>query len=137
MYACPSDSPSLLHPLCIVACQHVCSCIAVQACPGHPSSGLTPWVEYVNASPPLHSCIQTWVPLYCCAGMSRSSLLWSCTLVIIYICISTCVHVHLIPHTYSTPFALLHANLCGSICVPETPFDNIGLFFFWFSLKEL
>ena len=61
----------------------------------------------------LHSCVQTCVPLCGAKCMSQSPLLWSHTLVRMCTCISTCMHVHLTSHIWSTPFEKSCTNMCA------------------------
>ena len=70
-------TPEVLHPLCIVTQKHGCSCMALCMCPSHLISGPTPSLECVHSSvhvlmstwvpnscaPPLHSYMETWVPM--------------------------------------------------------------------------
>ena len=93
--------------------------VPLYVCCCHLTSGLTPWLEclYVSVhvftstwlpmSPqtPMHSYMETWVPLWGTVFVSQSLHFCPPTLVRICTCISTCIHVHLTPHVCFTPLA--------------------------------
>ena len=75
---CLPYTPQLVHPLWIVTWKVGCPCVSLCLCPIHPGCGPTPCLECGHASvhefmstwllmsgpPPLHSLMETWVPLY-------------------------------------------------------------------------
>ena len=57
----------------------------------------------MSVSHPLNSYMETWVPLCGTVVVSQWPHFCSHTLVRMYTCISTCIHVHLTPHVCSSP----------------------------------
>ena len=92
----------------------LCGCV----CPSHPTCGPTPFLECVHASvdefmyiwlpmsdaSPMHSLMETWVPLYGSVFVSQVSHFCSHTLFRMCTCISTCIYIHFTPHIRSTPY---------------------------------
>ena len=110
-------------------------------CPSHLISVPTPCLECVYASvhvlmstwvpnsspPPLHSYMETGVPMCGTVCMFQSVHFWSHTLFRTCTCLSTCIYVHLTPHVSSTPYGWLHGNLCSCmwhcVCPHHPPSD--------------
>ena len=105
-------------PLCIVWWKPGCPCMAVCLCPSLLISVATPCLECVQASvhefmstwllmsgpPPMHSLMETWVPLYGSVFVSQSSHFCCHTFFRMCTCISTWIYVYLTPHVWSTPY---------------------------------
>ena len=86
MNLCPPGCFCLVHLLCIVWWKPGCPCMAVCLCPSHLISVATPCLECVHASvhefmstwlltcgpPPMHSLMETLVPLYGSVFVSQS-----------------------------------------------------------------
>ena len=78
MNLCLPYTPCLVHPLWIVTWKVGCPCVSLHVCPSHLIFVATPCLECVHASvhefmstwllmsgpPPMHSLMETWVPLY-------------------------------------------------------------------------
>ena len=93
-------------------------CVSLHVCPSHLIFVPTPCLECVQASvhefmstwllmsgpPPLHSLMETWVPLYGSVFVSQSSHFCCHTLFRMCTCISTWIYVYLTPHVWSTPY---------------------------------
>ena len=89
-----------------------CPCVAVCVCSSHPASGHTPCLECVHVSVcefmhtwlpmfaphPMHSLMESSVPMYCSVFVSQSPHFCSHTLFRMCTCISICIYVHLTPH---------------------------------------
>ena len=107
-----------VHPFCIVWWKFGCPCVSLCLCPIHPGCGPTPCLECVHASvhkfmstwllmsgpPPLHSLMETWVPLYGSVFLSQSSHFCCHTLFRMCTCITTWIYVYLTPNVWSTPY---------------------------------
>ena len=137
---CAPDCPCLFHALCIVWWKHGCPCVALCVCHNHPTSVPPPWLECVHAlvhgfmstlllmlaQPPMHSLMETWVPLYVSVFVSQWPCLCSNILFRIFPCTSTWIYVHLTAHICSTPMHSLMetvgAPVCQCVCVPVTSF---------------
>ena len=90
-------------PLCIVSWKLVCPYISLCVCPSHPGCGPAPCFECVHASVhefmspcllmcvafPMHSFMETWVPLFVTVCVSQSPCLCFHTLFRMCTCIST------------------------------------------------
>ena len=110
----PMPGPPPLHSL----MERLHPCMAVCLCPSHLISGPKPCLECVHASvhkfmstwllmsgpPPMHSLMETWVPLYGSVFVSQSSHFCCHTLFRMCTCISTWIYVYLTPHVWSTPY---------------------------------
>ena len=95
-----------------------CPCVSLNVCPSHLIFVPTPCLECVHASvhefmstwllmsgpPPMHSLMETWVPLYGSVFVSQSSHFCCRTLFRMCTCISTWIYVYLTPHVWSTPY---------------------------------
>ena len=137
---CLPYTPCLVQPLWIVTWKIGCPCMSLCLWPIHPSCGPTPCIEWVQASvhefmstwllmsgpPPMHSLMETWVPLYGSVFVSQLSHFCCHTLFRMCTCISTWIYVYLTPHVWSTPYGYLHRKLgapvCHCMCVPVTLF---------------
>ena len=89
--ACVSQSPYF----CCYTLFRMCTCIST-------------WI-YVHLaayvwSTPMHSLMETWVPLYGSVFVSQSSHFCCHTLFRMCTCISTWIYVYLTPHVWSTPY---------------------------------
>ena len=109
-------------PLCVTACvsqsPYFCCYTLFRMCPIHSACGSTPCLESVHASvhefmstwllmcgpPPMHSLMETWVPLYGSVSVFQSSHFCCHTLFRMCTCISTWIYVYLTPHVWSTPY---------------------------------
>ena len=119
--------PCWLNPLQIVTWKHGFWNVALCVCPSHPACGPTPWLKCVHASVHvymstwltmsvshrLNSYMETWVPLCGTVVVSQWPHFCSHTLVRMYTCISTCIHVHLTPHVCSTHQSEVGAPIRG------------------------
>ena len=118
MNLCLPYTPCLVHPLWIVTWKVGCPCVSLHVCPSHLIFVPTPCLECVHASvhefmstwllmsgpPPMHSLMETWVPLYGSVFVSQSSHFCCHTLFRMCTCISTWIYVYLTPHVWSTPY---------------------------------
>ena len=136
MYLCQHDFHILIYPLCIVNWKHGFRGVAQCVC----SSQCTPCLECVHASihtymsiqfpiiaqPPMHSYMETWVPLCGTVCVSQSPHFWSHTLFRMCVCMSTCIYVHLTPNVTSNHYAYIHRNMGAPVwqcvCVSVTSF---------------
>ena len=138
MNLCPHGCLYLVHPLCIVWWKHACPCMAVCLCPSYLISVSTPCLECVHApvhefmstcllmsgTLPMHSLMETWVPLYGSVFVSQSSHFCVHTLFRMCTCISTWIYVCLTPHVWSTPIDSLLETwvpLCFTASVSQSP----------------
>ena len=64
---------------------------------------MSTWLS-LSAPPPMHTLMETWVPLYGSVFVSQSPHFCSHTLFRMCTCISTCIYVHMSPHDCSTPY---------------------------------
>ena len=132
----PMSTPYPMHslmetwvPLCGIVCSsqspYFCSPTLVRMC-----TCISTWI-YVHltahvCSIPMHSLMESWVPLYVSVFVSQSPYFCSLTLFRMCTCISTCIYVHLTAHVCSTPMHSLMANLGAPlgqcVCVPVTSF---------------
>ena len=129
--------PMSVHPLCIVWWKHGCACVALCVCHIHPTSSHTLWLDCVHVSvhefistwlpmsapPPMHSLMETWMPLYGSVFVSQSPHFCSHTLFRMCTCISTCIYVHLTPMLAKPPMDIYMAMwvpMCGTVC-PSHP----------------
>ena len=139
MNLCLPYTPCLVHPLWIVTWKVGCPCVSLHVCPSHLIFVPTPCLECVHASvhefmstwllmsgpPPMHSLMETWVPLYGSVFVSQSSHFCCHTLFRMCTCISTWIYVHLTPHVWSTPCMFdgnLGAPVWQCVCVPVISF---------------
>ena len=123
VHASVHEFMSTLHPmsgppLWIVTWKVGCPCVSLHVCPSHLNFVPTPCLECVHASVhefmstwllmsgplPMHSLMETWVPLYGSVFVSQSSYFCSHTLFRMCLCISTYIYVHLPPHVSSTSY---------------------------------
>ena len=118
MNLCPPGCLCLVHPFGIVIWKDWHPCMAVCLCLSHLISGPRPCLECVHASvhefmstwllmsgpPPMHSLMETWVPLYGSVFVYQSSFFCCHTLFRMCTCISTWIYVYLTPHVWSTPY---------------------------------
>ena len=123
VHASVHEFMSTLHPmsgppLWIVTWKVGCPCVSLHVCPSHLIFVPTPCLECVHASvhefmstwllmsgpPPMHSLMETWVPLYGSVFVSQSSHFCCHTLFRMCTCISTWIYVYLTPHVWSTPY---------------------------------
>ena len=109
MNLCLPYTPHLVHPLWIVTWKFGCPCVSLHVCPSHLIFVPTPCLEYVHTSvhefmstwllmsgpPPMHSLMETWVPLYGSVFLSQSSHFCCHTLFRMCTCISTWIYVYL------------------------------------------
>ena len=100
---CLTYAQYLVYPLWIVTWKVGCPCVSLCPCPIHPGCGPTPCLECVHASVhefmstwllmsgplPMHSLMETWVPLYGSVFVSQSSHFCCHTLFRMCTCIST------------------------------------------------
>ena len=96
-----------------------CPCVSLHVCPSHLIFVPAPCLECVHASvnefmstwllmsgpPPMHSLMETWVPLYESVFVSQSPCFCSYTLFRLCTYISTWIYVHLAAYVWSTPYA--------------------------------
>ena len=139
MNLCLPYTPCLVHPLWIVTWKVGCPCVSLHVCPSHLIFVATPCLECVHASvhefmstwhlmsgpPPMHSLMETWVPLYGSVFESQSSHFICLTLFRMCTCISTWIYVYLTPNVWSTPYGWLHGSwvpLCVTACVSQSPY---------------
>ena len=94
-------------PLCVTACvsqsPYFCCYTLFRMC-----TCISTWI-YVHLaayvwSTPMHSLMETWVPLYGSVFVSQSSHFCCHTLFRMCTCISTWIYVYLTPHVWSTPY---------------------------------
>ena len=137
---CPPYSPGLLHPICIVSWSLKCPYVSLCACPSCLMSVPTPCLECVYASvhvfmstwlaisgpTPMHSFIETWVPLCVTVCVSKSPCLWCHNLFRVCTCISSWINVHLTAHVWSSCYCIVWWKICvplyGSVFVPGHPY---------------
>ena len=129
----PSSGPAL----CILWCQVGCPCMAVCLCPSHIISDPTPCLECVHVSVhkfmstflsmsgphPLHSLMETWVPLYGSVFLSKSSYFCCHTLFRMCTCTSTGIYVYLTAVIWSSTMHTLMSSwvsLYGSVFVSQS-----------------
>ena len=107
----------------------------------HLISVLTPCLECVHASvdefmsiwlpmfgpAPMHSLMETWVPLFVIVHVSQSPCLWSHTFFRMCTCISTWIYVHLTSHILSTPMHSLMETGCSYMAVCLCPSHLISV----------
>ena len=116
---CIGSGPDISSQVDINSCTDACTHSKQGGlCPIHPGCGPAPCLEGVHASvhefmstwllmsgpPPLHSLMETWVPLYGSVFVSQSSHFCCHTLFRMCTCISTWIYVYLTPHVWSTPY---------------------------------
>ena len=108
----------LVQPIWIVTWKVGCPYVSLHGCPIHPGCGPTPCLECVHASvhefmstwllmsgaPPMHSLMETWVPLYGSVFVSQSPHFCCHTLFRMCTCISTWIYFYLTPQVWSTPY---------------------------------
>ena len=126
--------PMSCPPLWIVTWKVGCPCVSLHVCPSHLIFVATPCLECVHASvhefmstcllmsgpPPMHSLMETWVPLYVSVFVSQSPHFCCHTLFRMCTCTSTCIYVHLTAHVCPTPMHSLTetwVSLYGSMFV--------------------
>ena len=140
MNLCLPYTRSLVNSPRIVTWKFGCPCVSLCLCPIHPGCGPTPCLECAHASVhefmstwllmssplPMHSLMETWVPLYGSVFVSQSSHFCCHTLFRMCTCISTWIYVYVTAHIWSTPYGWLHGKLgapvCHCMCVPVTLF---------------
>ena len=139
MNLCLHYTPCLVHPLWIVTWKGGCPCVSPHVCPIHPGCGPTPCLECVQASVhefmstwllmsgplPMHSLMETWVPLYGSVFVSQSSHFCWHTLFRMCTWISTWIYVYLTPYVWSTPMDSYMESwvpLCVTACVSQSPY---------------
>ena len=105
-------------------------CVGSCVCHNHPNFCHTPWLECVHASVhefmstwlllsaplPMHSLMESRLPLYGSVFVSQSPHFCSNTLFRMCKCICTCIYVHMPPHVSLTPYGLLYGNLESPVC---------------------
>ena len=103
----PMSSPPSMHSLMESRVALCGQCV----CPSLPTSGHTSWLECVHASvhefmsnwlsmsapSPMHSLMESWVPLHVSVFVSQSPHFCSNTLFRMCTCISACIYVHMPP----------------------------------------
>ena len=108
MNLCLPYTQCLVHLLWIVTLKVWCPCVSLHVCPIHPGCGPTPCLECVHASVhenmstwllmsgplPMHSLMETWVPLYGSVFVSQSSHFCCHTLFRMCTWISTWIYVY-------------------------------------------
>ena len=108
------SGPAPMHSL----METLAPCVSLHVCPSHLISVATPCLECVHASVhkfmstflsvsgphPLHSLMETLVPLYGSVFVSQSSYFCCHTLFRMCTCIRTYIYVHLTPHVSSTTY---------------------------------
>ena len=128
MYLYQPEFHILLHPLWIVTWKLGWACVAlcVSQSPYFCSRTLfrmyicivhvlmSIWLP-ILAWPPLHSYIETWVPLCSTVCVYQALHIWYHTLVRMCTCISTCTYVYLTPHVCITALAYLYGNMGSSV----------------------
>ena len=115
-------------PLCVTICAsqspYFCSYPLFRLC-----TSVSRWIYVhlllMSGPPPMHSLMETWVPLYGSVFVSQSSQFCCHTLFRMCTCISTWIYVYLTPHVWSTPYGWLHGSwlpLCVTACVSQSPY---------------